>query len=534
MKRPPPTRKLKRMKRKDKLSLRQQKRLGEKYDISPPIPHRPKVTDVDQQRGYMLWTCDSAEPFLGNYGPDESRINQPFMATGIPGEYCCIVIGIWGVNHIQTVRVESGQSPFEIKIHRADYDRQSIPWPNSNKKQTFDIPFGLPQENIGEIQANANTVFWVTFYIPLGSLPGQTIGVIRLKFPGCELPEHHIAYAIDVLPFRLKPADIAFGMFYNLGRFPAERRYPHYELSCFEDMAEHGHTSAFIGLADGDPEYDVLADQIHARWQAGLLHARVPFLLVGALGGDNPDVPAITHALGIKQLENDWPEPLIYGPDEPGEHTDLTRTDIARAAMRTATSMKLHAWPKYGKHFDVWILCGGGVTQETVEKAQASGSEVWTYICNRRGTNAAFNRFYSGVYTWALRLKGNFCWAYCDYEQGFSWILPEDDGPVPTIGWESRREGILDYRLLRACEIQALDSDTPLAGEALMWLRELRDRAKWQAASMKYIDNEQLAMDRANPCKKIAPYEYAEIRAQAAGYLIGMFGNEKAKDAQAD
>ena len=523
------------MKRKDKLAQRQIKRLEQKYDMGPQPPYHPPATAEDQERGYILWTCDSAEQFLGNAGPDDRRIKAPMMTTGIPGEYCCMVLGIWGVNNIKTVRVEAGRSDFEIKINRVEYERQSIPWPRSTKRQTYDIPYALPPENIGEIQANANTVFWITIYVPLNTLPGSHAEVIRMSFPGTGAPECKVPFLVNVLPFRLQPADVAFGMFYNLGRFPKERQYRNYELACFEDMAEHGHTSAFVGTHDDRYEYAKLQIELQARARAGLLHDNVPFLLAGALSGDNPDVPEITHALGIKQLENGWPEPLIYGPDEPGAHTDFSQTLAARKAMRTATSMKPHAWPKYGKHYDVWILTGGGITQETIEKAHAHGSEVWAYICNRRGTNATFNRFYAGVYTWALRLKGSFCWAYCDYAQGFSWIIAEADGPVPTIGWESRREGILDYRLLRACEISAMQSGLPIAVEALEWLDELRGRATWKALSMKTIGNEQLTMDRANPCNKIAPHEHAEIREQAQKYLIGMFGHEEeTKNASAD
>ncbi len=528
---------MRRMKRKLARDPRHIKKLEAKYNMSPPPPYKPPVVSEDIERGYLQWTCDSAEAFLGNIGPDDRHINAPMVTTGIPGEYSCLILGLWGVRDIETVRIESVHPTFDIQINRVDYDRQSSPWPNSTSRQTFDVPYGLPPENIGAIQIHANTVFWITTYVPLSALPGSHAGYIRMSFPGTGTPECKIPFTVHVMPFRLQPADCAFGMFYNAGRFPKERQYRHYELACFEDMAAHSHTSAFLGVPQDDATLEKLAVEIKARTRAGLLQENVPFLLAGALRYDKddnpPDVQAVTHLLGMKQLENGWPEPILYGPDEPGKGMDdcLRMTALSKEHMRTGTSMKPHAWAHYGKYFDAWILVGGTITHETIDKASGHGSEVWAYICNRRGTNATFNRFYSGLYTWALRLKGNFCWAYCDYEQGFSWIIPDADGPTPTVGWESRREGITDYRILQACETMARKEigNSRVADDAIHWLDSLRSRAKWKAISLKWIDNEQLALDRMNPCKKIAPYEYREIREQAQKYLIGMFGEKNGK-----
>ena len=106
------------------------------------------------------------------------------------------------------------------------------------------------------------------------------------------------------------------------------------------------------------------------------------------------------------------------------------------------------------------------------------------YDCNMRGTNPNMQRYYSGLYTWAVGTKGCYRWAYvhdkksCVQPDGrlnallhHEYVLPSPDGPVPTVGWEGAGEGILDYRILRALENKvAAGGGQALTAEAALWL----------------------------------------------------------------
>jgi len=105
-------------------------------------------------------------------------------------------------------------------------------------------------------------------------------------------------------------------------------------------------------------------------------------------------------------------------------------------------------------------------------------AELWTYSCIHRGTNAAWHRFYAGLYTWAHGFRGNWLWAYthtpdCRWEGDRTdhrgMVSISKSGPVPMVGWEARREGIMDCRVLTHLEAHA-------DAGAAAWLAGLRAR----------------------------------------------------------
>ena len=50
------------------------------------------------------------------------------------------------------------------------------------------------------------------------------------------------------------------------------------------------------------------------------------------------------------------------------------------------------------------------------------------------------------------------------------------DGPMPTVGWEGLREGVLDYRIIRALEkkVASGGSEDENMAKASLWLARLR------------------------------------------------------------
>ena len=58
--------------------------------------------------------------------------------------------------------------------------------------------------------------------------------------------------------------------------------------------------------------------------------------------------------------------------------------------------------------------------------------------------------------------------------------LPSHSGPVPTVAWEARREGVEDYRVLRLLESRIkANASASAVDEARRYLVELRSRVSW-------------------------------------------------------
>ena len=190
-----------------------------------------------------------------------------------------------------------------------------------------------------------------------------------------------------------------------------------------------------------------------------------------------------------------------------------------------------------GNHLSrVWIrLSGAFITPELLREADRVGADVWTYDYNLRVTNAEANRFYSGLYTWSLGLKGNLAFTYIwdepngsvfDSNWRFSspfslgYIGPSPRGPVPGVGWEGRREGVDDVRYLQLLEarLAAASQDDALTHQARRWIRELRERS----LSPEFDTNRHAAWgtDYMDPNRRIAAGDYNVIRAEAAEFIM--------------
>jgi len=104
----------------------------------------------------------------------------------------------------------------------------------------------------------------------------------------------------------------------------------------------------------------------------------------------------------------------------------------------------------------LWVLQAGEITREVQRDAAREHKPLGAYGDQLRGTNYRLNRWYAGLYTWALYLSGNYVrgpgqeFEGVDAAHGYEFEI--DGVRVNTIGAEGRRDGMLDYRFLCAAE----------------------------------------------------------------------------------
>ena len=120
--------------------------------------------------------------------------------------------------------------------------------------------------------------------------------------------------------------------------------------------------------------------------------------------------------------EKGYPEPLFYAFDEPGaQGKDLLPRmekhfgEARRQGLRTVTSGL--DWRTQGEAYDVWIMdvstIGSKEWPQIKARAEELGSEVWAYDCSTFiNTHPENIRFYTGLWTWAAGLQGNWIWEY--------------------------------------------------------------------------------------------------------------------------
>lgn len=543
-------------------------------------------------------------PVFGRYIPTSAEVRGRPSIVVAPGEYEPIQIGLY----VPSVQGNARRVALSVDLdlpHSVGFlyhHRVASPWrPADEGKWYADYPGGrsvlprylIPASQIAEISSGEAAAFWITVRPGPDAEAGIATGKATILVEGTAVAE--IPLSVEVLPFRLPRADAAMGLYYRPDRVPGFWRKED-QRAYAADMAAHGFTTTQIEgffaefgreeylatgrvplpktagqwiapwtdhldpaeYADGrvDPER-LVATQVQPFIDTGVASPRQPILTVqGDYRCDNKD--RVAEAFREFAARPGWPEILLQSRDEPPPwHDGPNSVDEGslRAMLefkrdpscRTFTAMSGPAALAWGALHDVWIVFAGHVTPELIREADRQGAEVWTYSERLRHTNFRASRFYMGLYTWALRLKGNTSYCYAHYtrqppagrgaddpvwvwssgrpsfDHVNGYVLPSERGPISGVGYEGLREGIDDFRYFRLLEraIAAAPDGDALASEARQWLAELRSRVARAALAGVFGAGEKhlWELDWLEPCEEFAPGDYAAIREKAQGYL---------------
>ena len=179
--------------------------------------------------------------------------------------------------------------------------------------------------------------------------------------------------------------------------------------------------------------------------------------------------------------------------------------------------MSTEAACQLGYLHDVQIVHMGGISPELIAEAKRAGNEVWTYNFALGHSSPLANRYYAGMYTWGLDLKGNQTWIY--FHGADEYVAPEEGGPRPKPAWEGRREGVDDYRYLRLLDnCIAASPSNPVAQEAAKWLRSVRKSVDWTLFHEGDEPGTRDYFQRMAP--KLDPENYDRIRSKVADFIL--------------
>jgi len=454
------------------------------------------------------------------------------------GEYRSVQIGIHVfADNVRKLRLEV-ESDLEARVYRG-IDRPTRDQLHASPNSVWPDLHEVCLDESPEIEAvvkKSTVFFWITLHADKSTRSGKHAGKLRLQAAGGPVTE--LDLDVTVHSFELQRARIAYAPFYYAA-WGRETGLPEFTLSdewmsaILRDLAEHSHNSV-IGLGAGLP-----GAEINFSTLPPANNRTFSFLLPEAkrVGLTTPEIPVIHFAHNLKQLpekpgdltldqqeeamrwyerermKQGWPELVAYGRDEPGyPNPDLRRVyaPLRGVGMRVGTAMFAPAVYGLGDVHDIWIVRSGEITLEMCAEAKRQGAEMWTYHCDAMSYLPLQERHYAGFYVWAYGLRGHTTWHYYAQEKfKLVWMRESDKRPMPTMGWEMRREGIDDYRYLQMLEGSiAARPDHPTAVEANAWLTDLRARI--------------LAKDRhvaSFPSDPLPREEYDQVRARVTRYI---------------
>jgi len=251
-----------------------------------------------------------------------------------------------------------------------------------------------------------------------------------------------------------------------------------------------------------------VAWQLDLAVEVGLIDGTQPVFIMHC----NP--PDIDEATKYGKHVDRWPELLGYGKDEAATNADGESQARGMVSMfnrngkrhyRSGAAMNNASILRFGDGIDIWVCLMADLTDLVKREAARQKKALWSYCCQLRGTNAPLNRYQSGWWAFKNRPEGMLSWTYmdsmlrpdrpvpssvrpdgtwapCGY---YEYCLDAPDGPISSVGAEARRDGIVDYMVLRELEraILAAELDTDadpervaLAREAMAWLQDNTDQ----------------------------------------------------------
>jgi len=382
----------------------------------------------------------------------------------------------------------------EITPERTGYDEAAV----------MDIPFQLlPDKKVLDTIDPENGKLFKT-----NKVFGRAVRIRALTLGNTTVRIDQDQVKIHVIEPPGQP-DCAFGFYTDPGRYA----YPEQWRHCLRLLADYG-----LNIAIAQPVYpfgDPTAparpvndtkyskdqlDQYVGQFLARSLDIGVEERLFRGVGGSSTLVYSMSpdqvpHAFAHGKHVDRWPKLYFGNFDEPflPQHFEKTRVEAEkwhRAGYLTGTSLEAASAFQVGDCLDLWIVQVREFNETVKEYGRRRGAEVWVYSAAMRGTNAPMHRYLTGVWAWAMKPRGIMLWAFT--HEAASRITPDGtwmvrgvnehavatpDGPLPTVGLEGYRDGIVDYRILQDLEQAILIRPQTLASpEAAVWLQQIREK----------------------------------------------------------
>ena len=513
---------------------------GEVRFMLPAGGEAPEWTDAEKARGYVVFTDSYLNSFWPKQKPRREQIVDELNCRLARNEYEPIQVGVSATGDGDTlanVRIEVSVD-VDFEVRRLHFTGRTPTAKQLKDLGATQVPYSLLKKGV-EIEtlgAGETGTWWITFHAKADTKAGAHEGSVKVLVEGKETTE--LALVVEVLPFELPGADIAYGMYYY--RVTKLLNAEWYAENANRDQAAHGMNSATlyvqdsIKLEDGKVIFPkTYEERLANRMTWGSARADIPIMLMdyelinhhsGRINDslteeEKADVAAQYMAYA---KEKGFPELLAYVQDEPSVDQPATYfpwvTGWKKSPMRTVAAMSGLAAAALGHLHDVWVVHTGQITREMVREARRQGAEVWTYTFAMGAYNALSNRYMAGLYTWGLGLRGNYHWAYYHRDH---FVILEQPNPAPLLSWEGRREGVDDYRYLMLLEraLAQAGADEAVAEEARGWLAELKGQVDQQFfhgfEGWVRVDG-----PFCYPAPGMEVADYDAVRGKAADYLV--------------
>lgn len=437
-------------------------------------------TAADTARGFIGWTPSWMTLMYPNSVPTAEAVQRPLTSFATPGETEPVVVAVRALAPLQGVTLKVGEllGPAGSKITSAAWDVRTVKcWPQrkgsswSTEYQT--MPELLEPAQPLALKQDTTQEWWLTIKVPDNARPGEYRGPVTVQAGG---KQWQTTLQLRVLPFKLAEAERAVGMYWRDEKVSGALLDKQ-----VRDMVEHGMRAVTLGVG---PKISAVNGKLVVdtrELRAFLQHLRklgmrgpVPYFrnfqseIKRAAPDMDQDAGYVEVTRALEAVSNDptalkllyYPVDEIGGDDKGGELANHLCGLVHQVPGATSyiTVNSYASGEKWGDTFDIW--CGNvDYTVDQEQKLLGRGKRYMRYgssyvnDCRASRNNCGlgfYKRPAEAMYFWHYQcIVGD---PNSDFDGGSRDWCAVYPGPgdtlIPTMDWESHREGIDDMRYI--------------------------------------------------------------------------------------
>lgn len=436
-------------------------------------------SDADRDRGFIPWAPNWMTLIYPNSVPTAQAVRRPLATFATPGEYEPLAVALRALRPLQTVALTVGDllGPNGSRIPASAWDIRTVRCWRQRKGSSWSTEYQVMPELLEpaapfDLAPDTTKEFWLTVHVPADAAPGEYRGPVTVQT--AEGKQWQTTLSLQVLPFTLAEPERVVGMYWR-----DTGPEPEVLDKQIADMVAHGVRAVTISrppnitAVGGKLMVDTTALRAFLRHLRDLgIRGPIPYFadfrneIKHAVPQMDPDEAYVQIIAALEQVSSDptalkllhYPVDEIGNDDSRGKLANHLCSLVAKVPGATSyiTVNNYASGEKWGDTFDIW--CGNvDYTPEQERQLLARGKRYMRYgssyvnDCRKSRNNCGlgfYKRPAEAMFFWHYQYPVGDPFNDLDGDsRDWCAAYPGPDGtPIPTMDWESHREGIDDMR----------------------------------------------------------------------------------------
>ncbi|MEN6548950.1 MAG: DUF4091 domain-containing protein [Armatimonadia bacterium] len=517
------------------------------FKLTPYVETATMVepTAADRKRGFIAWTPSWMTLLYPNSVPTAEVVGRPLTAFAAPGEYEPVVVAVRALEPLKGLKLQIGDlkgaagvipaSAVELRTVKCWPQRAGSSW--STEYQV--MPELLETGQTLNLEKDTTGEYWLTILVPAKAKPGQYAAPVRVSSGG---REWQTTLRLQVLPFKLAEPERVVGMYWYDNKVSGEALDKQ-----VRDMVAHGMRAVTVNcppkLSNVDGKLVVDTTDLRALLkrlrQLGITgpvphNANHESAIKRLFPQGDQDALYVQVTAELEKVSNDpeclkllhYPVDEIGNDDARGEKAHHLCELVAKVPGATSyiTVNNYKSGEKWGSTFDIW--CGNVDYQTDQEQTLlASGKRYMRYgssyvnDCRRARNNCGlgfYKRPAEAMYFWHYQCYNADPFNDLDGDaRDWCAAYPGPDGtPIPTMDWESHREGIDDMRYVATLKQAIAKAEKGTAAQ-----KQAAAKARAELEAVLAVDD---SITQTRWAEKLSHDEYNNLRWRLAQAIMAL------------